>query len=81
MAKTRDKGPVFHLKPFIDWVGMKEVVDQVGLKRVIDEVGIDQVIGQLAKDHKAKKKILARLLDGLSPAERAELKRRLEERP
>jgi len=87
MARTAGKGPKFHVKPLIEWMGIKEVIDQVGLERVIDEVGVKRVIdevglarvlGEMMTNQAGKRKVLAYLLGNLSAAERADLKRRLD---
>lgn len=69
MARTAKKEFKFQIKPMIDIMGVEEVLDQVGDDRCID---------RLVTDQKRKKKVLAKLLDNLSEAERAELKRNLE---
>jgi hypothetical protein len=78
MARTAGKGPKFHVKPLIEWMGINAVIDQVGLKRVIDEVGLDRVLGEMITDQADKKKVFSYLLSNLSAAERAEWKRRLD---
>jgi hypothetical protein len=87
MARTASKEPKFHVKPLIEWMGIKEVIDQVGLERVIDEVGVKRVIDEVGAnrlidemitDRAGKRRLLSHLLDILSAAERTELKRRLE---
>jgi hypothetical protein len=69
MARTSRKGPKFHLKPLADLMGLKEVILQLGEK---------ELIAQLLADQKGKKKVIAEVLQHLSQAERAELRRQLE---
>jgi hypothetical protein len=69
MARAKGKEPRFHLKPLIDWVGLKGVINEVGVKPVVDE---------LLRDRAGKKLLVSTLLEQLSRAERAELKRQLE---
>jgi hypothetical protein len=87
MAKTAGKALQIDLRPAIESLGLDRVLDQVGIDRVIDEVGIDRVIERVGLDRViaevgdkelVKQMGLDRILASLSPAERRELKRRLE---
>jgi hypothetical protein len=69
MGKTARKGFGFHLKPVIEEVGLKQVIEEVGVERVIEEVGLERIIKQLSVDE---------LLAQLTPAQRRELKQRLQ---
>jgi hypothetical protein len=75
------------LDRIIEQVGIDRVIEQVGIDRVIEQVGIDQLIEQVGIDsliqHLGKKEVIRRIgvddfLANLSPAERRELKRRLQ---
>jgi hypothetical protein len=75
------------LDKVIDQVGLDRVIAEVGLDRVIAEVGLDRVIAevgpkrvieQLGVKDVVKQIGMDRLLASLSPAERRELKRRLQ---
>jgi hypothetical protein len=87
MARTAGKKLPFDIRPAIEILGLDRVIEQVGLDRVIEQVGLDRVIEQVGLDRVIKqvgekeliKRIgLDRLLASLSPAERRELKRRLQ---
>jgi len=69
MARASGKGLQIDLRPAIEHLGLRRVIDQVGLDRVIEEYGDKEVIKRIG---------IERLLANLSPAERRELKRRLE---
>jgi hypothetical protein len=69
MAKTAGKGLKIDFRPAIETLGLKYVLDQVGFDRVIEEMGDKEVIKRMG---------LERMLATLTPAERRELKRRLE---
>jgi hypothetical protein len=69
MAKTAKREFKIDLNPAIELMGMEEVIRQVGLERVIEHCGPEKVIKQIGLD---------RLLASLTPAERRELKRRLQ---
>jgi hypothetical protein len=62
----------------IEQVGIDRVIAQIGLDRVIAQVGLDRVIEQVGEKEVIKQIGLERLLAHLSPAERRELKRRLQ---
>jgi hypothetical protein len=57
------------LKRVVDEIGLKRVVDEIGLKRVVDEIGLKRVVDHLGVDA---------LVEGLTPAQKRELKRKLE---
>ncbi len=81
------KGSKLSLKSVIELVGLKKVIEQFDLKKVIELVGAKKVIGQfdLKKvidfviDEIRERKGMPELLARLSPAEKAELKRLLEQ--
>jgi hypothetical protein len=62
----------------IDEVGVKRVIDEVGLKRVIDEVGVKRVIDEVGLKRVIDETGLDALLRNLTPAQRRELKRKLQ---
>jgi hypothetical protein len=62
----------------IEQVGIDRVLEQVGLNRVLEQVGLDRVIEQAGKKEVIKRIGLDQWLANLSPAERRELKRRLQ---
>jgi hypothetical protein len=87
MAKAARRTLQIDLRPAIESLGLKQVLEQVGIGRVVNEVGIgrvldevgrDRVIEQLGDKEVVKRLGLDRILASLSPAERRELKRRLE---
>jgi hypothetical protein len=76
MSKTLSRGPQLNLQPFVDWFGIEEVLKQVekviqrvGLEKFIQQVGTKKVIEQIGVD---------RLLANLTPAQRREMKKRLQ---
>ncbi|HVS35177.1 MAG TPA: hypothetical protein VMS17_06310, partial [Gemmataceae bacterium] len=78
MARTAGKKFEIDLRPAIEYLGLKQVVEQVGLARVIEEFGAKQVVEQLGGREVVKQLGLDGILASLSPAERRELKRRLQ---
>ncbi len=66
MAKTKDKGPQFHLDALIRLVGVKRYVEEVGVKRFIEELGPGRIIEELkglrGKLTSEEKRILKELL-------------------
>jgi hypothetical protein len=78
MASVPGKKVKLDLRPAIEYLGLDRVIEQVGLDRVIEQVGPDRVIEQLGAKEVVKRLGLDRLLASLSPAERRELKRRLQ---
>lgn len=87
MARAAGKKLLFDVRPAIEYlgldkvieqVGVDRVIEQVGIDRVIEQVGIDRVIAQLGEREVIKRIGLDRLVANLSPAERRELKRRLQ---
>jgi hypothetical protein len=69
MVRTKSKEFKFHVEPLVELMGMPELIKQMGVKRVIDEVGIKRVIDEVGLDA---------VLATLSPAQRRELKRKLQ---
>jgi hypothetical protein len=61
----------------IEEMGAERVIEEMGAERVIEEVGIERIV-ELAGKKVVKYLGLDGLLANLSPAERRELKRRLE---
>ena len=87
MARTANKALKIDFRPAIERLGlafileqagMDRVIEQVGIDRVIEQVGIDRVIEQVGKKEVIKRIGLDDFLANLSPAERRELKRRLQ---
>jgi hypothetical protein len=69
MARIAGKRLNFDIRPAIESLGLDRVIERVGLDRVIEQVGAKELIKRIGLD---------RLLASLSPAERRELKRRLQ---
>ncbi len=78
MARTTGKRLVLDVRPAIESLGLGRVIEQVGLDRVIEQVGIDRVIEQIGKTELLKRLGVEGILANLPPAERRELKRRLQ---
>jgi hypothetical protein len=69
MARNTGRRLKFDIRPAIESLGLEEVIEQVGIDRVIEQVGEKELIKRIGME---------RLLANLSPAERRELKRRLQ---
>jgi len=69
MARATRRRLNFDIRPAIESLGLDRVIEQVGLDRVIEQVGEKEVVKRIG---------LERWLAHLSPAERRELKRRLQ---
>jgi hypothetical protein len=69
IARSKGKQALFDLRPAIQSLGWDCLIEQVGLERVIEQVGEQRVIKAIGLD---------KFLNSLSPAERRELKRRLQ---
>jgi hypothetical protein len=69
MAHSVGRKVKLDLLPAINYLGLDHVIEQVGLDRVIEQVGVKEVVKRIGVE---------RLLANLSPAERRELKRRLQ---
>jgi hypothetical protein len=87
MARATGKRLVFDIRPAIESLGWDQVLEQVGMDTVIEQIGLDRVIEQAGIDrvlqHLGKKEVIKRIglddfIANLSPAERRELKRRLQ---
>jgi hypothetical protein len=69
MAKTRTKTFGFNFEPLVEILGWEEVVRQLGRERLIQYFGEKKIVEQMDVE---------RLLASLSPSQRREMKRRLE---
>ena len=69
MIQRAGRKPNIDLRPVIEYVGLDRVIEQVGVERVIEQVGAKVFIKHFG---------LHGILASLSPAERRELKRRLQ---
>jgi hypothetical protein len=69
MARAAGKALPIDLRPAIESLGLKHLLEQVGIDRVLEVIGDNEVIQRMG---------LERILSGLSPAQRRELKRLLE---
>jgi hypothetical protein len=78
MARAARKGLTIDIRPAIEMLGLDKVIDQVGIDRVIEQAGIDRVIAQIGDKQVIKRIGIDRWLANLSPAERREVKRRLQ---
>jgi hypothetical protein len=58
--------------------GIERLVEQVGIDRLVEQVGIDRVLEQLGDKEVSKRIGIDRWLATLTPAQRRELKRRLQ---
>jgi hypothetical protein len=70
MARAKKEQPVFDIRPLIKALGPEEFIKQVGLKTAIEELGVQRVVDEIGIDE---------LLARLSPEQRGEIKRRLEQ--
>lgn len=78
MARTTRKKLNIDLRPAIEYLGLEQVIQQVGLARVIEQVGLARFIEEAGDKEVIKRIGVDRFLAGLSPADRRELKRRLQ---
>jgi hypothetical protein len=78
MARTAGKALTVDFRPAIETLGLDYVLEQVGIARVIEQIGPDRMLAELGDKVVAKRMGLERYLATLSPAERRDLKRRLE---
>lgn len=79
MARIGGKKVLFDIRPAVESLGLKRVIDQVGLGRVIEAVGADRVMEEIGEREVRCWLNVERYVAGLSPAERQELKRRLQQ--
>jgi hypothetical protein len=59
-------------------IDYEAAIDAMGLDRIIEQVGIDRLIEEMGEKEVVKRIGIERILANLSPAERRELKRRLQ---
>jgi len=78
MARAGGKGLNIDLRPAIETIGVDRVIEQIGIDRVVEQIGIDRVIELLGKKEVIKRIGVEDWLANLSPAERRDLKRRLQ---
>src|SRR5712691_11694080 len=69
MARATGRRLLFDIRPAVESLGLDHVIEQVGIDRVLEQLGDKEVARRIG---------LERWLATLSPAERRELKRRLE---
>jgi hypothetical protein len=69
MVRRAGKSPKIDLRPAIELLGLDHVLEQVGTKRVVEAIGPKRFVEAIG---------LENLLASLSPAERRELKQRLQ---
>ena len=70
MARTKGEEFTIDLRPLIKDMGIREVIRQMGKKRVIEELGSKEILKEMG---------IHRFVMELSPAERREMKRLLDE--
>jgi hypothetical protein len=78
MARASRREFTIDLRPAIDELGLEYVIQQIGIEQVVEQIGMDRLIDQINAKKATRRRVLDRLLDTLSTAERRELKRRLE---
>jgi hypothetical protein len=69
MALAAGRAPMIDLRPVIEKLGLKELIRQVGVERVIEHIPMKELVKRIGIDD---------ILANLSPAERRELRRRLQ---
>jgi hypothetical protein len=69
MARAAGRAPMIDWRPVIERYGLDEIIRQVGVERVIEQIGTKELVKQIGIED---------FLAHLSPAERRELKRRLQ---
>jgi hypothetical protein len=78
MARATRRGLFIDLRPAIEMLGMDEVIRQMGVERVIEHIGAKELVKQIGSKELVKQIGIDKFLANLSPAERRELKRRLQ---
>jgi hypothetical protein len=78
MVRKTGKGLKMDLRPAIESMGLGHVIEQVGTKRVIEEIGAKRFIEEVGSKRFIEEVGLEDFLANLSPADRRELKRRLQ---
>jgi hypothetical protein len=70
MARAKKRQPAIDIRPLIQVLGPDEFIKEGGLNAVIEEIGLQRVVDEIGLDVR---------LAQLSPKQRGELKRRLEQ--
>jgi hypothetical protein len=70
MARRMGRDPVIDLRPVVDRLGLSEVIRQVGPRRVIEHLGMQEIMAEMGLDW---------LLAQMTPAQRRNLKRLLQD--
>ena len=78
VARAAGKKVKLDLRPAIEYLGLHKVIEQVGIDRVVEQVGSGRFTEQVGEKAVVKWLGLEGFLANLSPAERRELKRRLQ---
>jgi hypothetical protein len=81
MAKSARKELKWDLEPWVEYLGMDQVIRLLGRQRVLEELGQKRVLEALGPKKVLEEMGLDWLLSGLTPAQRRQLKQRLQERP
>jgi hypothetical protein len=78
MARSTRSRLRFDFRPVIEHMGLDQFIEQVGVGRIIEEIGIGRFIEHFGVRAFIDEIGIDRWLATLSPAERRELKRRLQ---
>jgi hypothetical protein len=79
MVRKAGKGYLkIDLEPAIDAMGVDRIIETLGVKRVIEGIGADRLIEALGSKRFIEELGLEDLLANVSPADRRELKKRLQ---
>jgi hypothetical protein len=80
MAKTRQRGLQFDLRPIIEEMGFDKVIEQMGGKeKVLEYFGLKQKTKESARKQPIAEMEIETILANLTPAQRRQLRRRLSE--
>ena len=80
MARTARRKFDIDLRPAIEYIGLKSFLEQVGVKRILAYIASDPTLVRLAVRALVERFGLDGILAAMSPAQRRELKRRLNEK-
>jgi hypothetical protein len=78
MARRTGRGLTIDWRPAIKAGHLKEIVRQAGAKRLLQQFDARELVEFIGENEELRRETLDSLLRELSPAERRELKRRLE---
>jgi hypothetical protein len=79
MARTKKEQPAIDIRPLIELLGPDEFIKVVGLKDALEQLGINRTVGVIGVERVVDEIGVDTFLAQLSPEQRAEFKRLLEQ--